>query len=360
MAALPAQTAMLDRLRRDVERNALRARNGLKHLSGVGRAPVGVSPKDVVWERDKVQLYRYRSDRRTVTPPLLLIMSLVSKPYVLDLRPGNSFVESLIGRGFDVFMLDWGSPDAAESANTFETYCDEYMPFACAAALRTSHAAELHVFGYCFGGVLSLMFAAGHPELPLRSLSIMATPIDFGPMGGMIQLLRDPRTDIGTLLDETGNVPAATMLRGVSMTKVTGDLSTYASLLASLDKSDYVAAHEAMHGWAHDHIPFPGACFRQMVEWIVRENRLAENRVVTSRGALDFTSIACPVMNAVGTSDHIVPIESNRPVLDIVPHVDDLAFDAGHVGLILGRRAHSVSIPGMIDWIAQHSDVVEP
>ena len=188
----------------------------------------------------------------------------------------------------------------------------------------------------------------------------MATPIDFAVMGGMLQLLRDDRTDIGSLLDETGNVPAATMLRGVTMTRVTGDVSSYASLLANLDKSEYVAAHEAMHGWAHDHIPFPGACFRQMVDWIVRENRLAENRVVTTRGALDFTSIGCPVMNAVGTADHIVPIESNRAVLDIVPHVEDLMFDAGHVGLLLGKRAHGVSIPAMIDWIAQHSDRVQP
>ncbi len=338
----------------------MRARNGLKHLAQVGRAEVGASPKEVVWGRDKVQLYRYHSDRRTVRPPLLLIMSLVSKPYVLDLLPGNSFVEAFLDRGFDVYMLDWGTPDAAEAGNTFETYCDEYIPFACAAALRTSGADELHIFGYCFGGVLSLVFAAGHPAIPLRSLSLMATPIDFSVMGGMLDLLRDSRTDIDSLFDETGNVPAATMLRGVNSTKPTGDLSTYAALLANLDRSEYVAAHEAMHGWAHDHIPFPGACFRQMVEWIVRENRMTENRMVTGRGALDFTSIDCPVMNAVGTADHIVPIESNRPVLDIVPHADDLQFEAGHAGLLLGKRAHRVSIPGMIDWIAQHSEVVEP
>ena len=50
---------------------------------------------------DKVQLYRYRSGI-PLGPPILLVMSLVSKPYVLDLRPGNSFVEALVGAGFDV------------------------------------------------------------------------------------------------------------------------------------------------------------------------------------------------------------------------------------------------------------------
>src|SRR5829696_6727319 len=183
---------LLDRIRRDLERNALRARNGVKHLAGVGRPEVGSSAKDLVWQRDKARLFRYRSDHRTVAPPILLVMSLVSKPYVLDLRPGNSFVEALVARGFDVFMLDWGTPDAADAGNSFETYCDEYLPFACAAALRAANATEIHVFGYCFGGVLALIFAASHPELPLRTLSLMATPIDFTEMGGITTLLRDP------------------------------------------------------------------------------------------------------------------------------------------------------------------------
>src|SRR6478735_5286171 len=114
VATMPTPTDLLERIRLDVERDALRARNGLKHLAGVGRPAVGCSPKDVVWRRDKVQLYRYHSPGPTLGPPLLLVMSLVSKPYVLDLTPGNSFVEALVGRGFDVYMIDWGTPDAAD------------------------------------------------------------------------------------------------------------------------------------------------------------------------------------------------------------------------------------------------------
>jgi len=356
MPTIPAPSMLLERIQRELERNTVRARNGLQHLAGVGRPVVGSSPKDVVWQRDKVQLFRYHSDHRTVRPPLLLVMSLVSKPYVLDLRPGNSFVEALLDRGFDVYMLDWGIPDATEAANTLETYCDEYIPFACAAAMRTSEADEIHVFGYCFGGVLSLIFAAGHPELPLRSLSLMATPIDFGAMGGVTGLLREGRLDPADLLDESGNLPPDVVLRGISSARVTGDVTMYASLLQNLESSEYIAAHQAMHGWASDHIPFPGACFRQTTEWLIRENRLAENTLVTARGELDLTSISCPVMNSVGAVDHLVPIDSNRPIHDLIPNLDELRFETGHVGLIVGAKAHRVSIPGMAGWLEQHSD----
>jgi polyhydroxyalkanoate synthase len=352
----PSPTELLERIRRDVERNALRARNGLKHLAGVGRPEVGCSPKDVVWRRGKVRLYRYRSDRRSLSPPILLVMSLVSKPYVLDLRPGNSFVEALVARGFDVYMLDWGTPDAVEADNTFETYCDELLPYACAATMRSSGVDEVHLFGYCFGGVLSLIFAAGHPEIPLRTLSLLATPIDFREMGGVNAALADSRVDPTDFLDETGNVPADTVLRGMTSSRVTGDASSYAALLANLDDSEYIAAHDAMHGWAHDHIPFPGACFGQVADWIVRRNLLASNGLVTDRGELDLGSIACPVMNAVGTRDHLVPLSSNRPILEVLPQATDIRLEAGHVGLIVGRTAHRVSIPAMADWMESHSD----
>ncbi len=350
------RTTLLERIRREVERNRVRARNGLRHVAGIGRVEVGCSPKDLVWRRDKVQMYRYRSDRRTVEPPLLLVMSLVTKPYVFDLRPGNSFVEALLARGLDVYMLDWGTPDAAEADNSFETYCDEYLPFACASVMRTSDVDELHVFGYCFGGVLSLIFAGGHPEMPLRTLSLMATPIDFREMGAAAAILRDERLLLDDLLDETGNVPADAVFRGVSSARVMGDATAYASLLENLESSEYIAAHQAMRGWATDHIPFPGACFRQTAEWLFRENRLAENRLATARGPIDIGAIDCPVMNATGTLDHLVPTASNEPLLDLIPHADDLRFECGHVGLIIGSRAHHVSVPQMIDWIIAHSD----
>ncbi|MEY4373648.1 MAG: hypothetical protein RL219_2417 [Actinomycetota bacterium] len=347
---------LADRLRRNVERNVLRARNGLKHVSGVGRPEVGVSPRDLVWERGKVCLYRYRSASRVFSPPVLLVMSLVSKPYVLDLRPNNSFVEALVRRGHDVYMLDWGTPDASDARNTIETYCDELIPFASAAAMRTSGALGIHVFGYCLGGLLSLVFAGGHPEIPLRSLSLLATPIDMRHMGSIPKLLSQDSAKPEDFVDETGNVPAETVIRGVSSIAVTGKVAAYAALLENLDNSELLVAHQAMHGWANDHIPFPGATFRQVTEWLVKDNQLAENRLVTRSGPIDLSAIRCPVLNVMGERDHMVSAEANSPIGEHISHAETLTFPAGHAGLIIGARAHRTCIPAMAEWIEMHSD----
>ena len=121
MASALSPSDLADRIRRDVGRSVLRAKNGIKYVAGIGRPDVGCSPKDTVWTRDKVELWRYHSEKRRYRPPILLIMSLVSRSYILDLRPGSSMVEDFLEAGFDVFLLDWGIPDELDARNTLET-----------------------------------------------------------------------------------------------------------------------------------------------------------------------------------------------------------------------------------------------
>ena len=58
---------LLARANRDVERSLLRARNGLRYVRGTHRPQLGATPKDVVWQRDKAQLWRYRGERRSAS-----------------------------------------------------------------------------------------------------------------------------------------------------------------------------------------------------------------------------------------------------------------------------------------------------
>ena len=126
--APPTPSDVLARVRRDAERNLRRVGNGLKHLAGVGRPALSQTPKETVWSAEKVELWHYPSDRRRFRTPLLFVHSLVSRSYVFDLVPGNSVVETMLANGFDVYLADWGSPDALESGNTLETYTDGYVP----------------------------------------------------------------------------------------------------------------------------------------------------------------------------------------------------------------------------------------
>src|SRR5918912_986608 len=134
-----AVSALVERIERDVGRALARGRNGLRYAAGTSRPKVGQTPKDVVWRRHKAQLWRYRSDDVRYRPPVLVVHSLVSRSYVLDLYPGNSAVDFFRRSGLDVYLIDWGVADEAEAGNTLETYADDYIP----AAIEATGAEEV-------------------------------------------------------------------------------------------------------------------------------------------------------------------------------------------------------------------------
>ena len=77
------------------------------------KAAIAQTPKQLVWTLNKAKLYRYipvvpPEKRHPI--PLLLIFALMNRPYILDLRPGHSFVEFMVSQGYDVYLLDWGVP----------------------------------------------------------------------------------------------------------------------------------------------------------------------------------------------------------------------------------------------------------
>lgn len=353
-----APDELVARIRRDAERSVLRLRNGLKHVAGVDAPVLSQTPKETVWQSEKVQLWRYHSDRRTIATPLLFVHSLVSRSYVFDLVPGNSFVETMRDRGFDVFLIDWGTPDELEAGNRLETYTDGYLPEIVDEVASMTGQPDVNVFGYCFGGVLSLLSVAGNPELPVRSLAVQAVPVDYRHMGPMAAMLQEGRVEPGDLVDATGNVPAEVMLNSFRVLKPTGDITGYVNLWQNLWNDDFLAAHQTMTRWARDHIPFPGAAFEQTTELFARENRLASGRVPLNGRTIDLADITVPFLNILGEKDHIVPPEAtgNLPALVGSDDVEELRLPAGHVGLIVGRTAQQTYIPAMADWLERHSE----
>jgi polyhydroxyalkanoate synthase len=346
-----------------LERQVLRARNGLSYIAGSNRPAVAQTPKDTVWRRDKAQLWRYRSpDGAEVryAPPVLIVHSLVSKSYVLDLMPNNSMIRFLVGEGFDVFLLDWGIADAAEAQNTLEDYVDDYIPEAIEATRVEAGADEVTLIGYCFGGVLTLLLAAGHPELPIRNLITMATPADYTKMGFMSRMFASGRLDPDDVIGPTGLVSSSQMDEGFQALKPTDQLVQQVNLFQNLWNQDFVDGFLAMNTWARDQVPFPGAAFRQTVELLIRQNALMEGVIPFGRGERHLKDITVPYLNAFAEQDGIVPADSSAPLTSLVGSKDtsELRLQSGHVGFVAGHQAAKVARPQIADWIRRHSDEI--
>jgi polyhydroxyalkanoate synthase len=341
-----------------LERQVLRARNGLAYLAGANRPVMAQTPRDLVWKRDKARLWRYRSAERRLRPPVLIVHSLVSKSYILDLLPNTSMVRYLLGEGFDIFLLDWEPPDSADAENTLETYVDGYIPEAIGALLEEAGAEEVTLIGYCFGGVLTLLLAAAHPELPVRNLMVMATPCDYREVGFMSDMFREHRLDADDVIDETGMVPARALDEGFQSLKPTEILTQRVNFFQNLWNDQFVEGFLAIAIWARDQVPFPGGVFRQTVERLIRQNALYEGVIPYGRGEVRLRDIRCPFLNAYAEQDGITPAASSEPLTRMVgsDDVSELRLESGHIGFVAGRQAATVARPQIRDWLAGHSD----
>jgi polyhydroxyalkanoate synthase len=351
--ALPTTlTAPLTGLRSNAGRTLRRSANALRLLGGLDRPHTGCTPHVVMWHQDRVTLRRYRAGAVAGRPPVLLVPSLINRSRIWDLRPGDSFVEGLLDRGYDVFLIDWGVADARDADNTMSTYVDDYLPAAYAVATEAAGSRPA-VLGHCFGGVIATLWAATVPEQP-PALVALGVPTNWAEMGPLSHITQQGRINPEDVLDATGNVPPATLLRAFQMLRPLGDLAGYVMLWDRLDDRRAAQAIWALTDWAHDHVPFPGAAFVEMIRSLSRENALLTGEVVLAGTPRRLADITCPFLNVYGTHDHVTPPASVAPLTERVgsARADTVVLKTGHIGLLVGGSARKQTLPKVTAWLA--------
>jgi polyhydroxyalkanoate synthase len=331
---------------------------GMSILAHGAKVETGVSPKDVVWTRNKTTLYRYRPVARRRRPtPVLLVYALINKPYILDLRPDNSFVRHLLENGYDVFLLDWGTPGWEDRWVTLDELVGEHLPKAVERMRRAAGAGDYTLFGYCMGGTMAAMHAALRPE-GVRNLVALTTPIDFSD-AGTYSVWTDPRHLDAELVGRAlGNVPGELIDFGNKMLKpvtnfVGAQATMWERLLAGRDMTSWLA----MNKWVNDGVPFPGAAFAQWIRDFYQQNRLVRGEVSIGGRPVDLSRITASLLTIAGAHDHLVPPAMARPLERLVASADReyLELEAGHVGLLAGSGARAALWPKVTDWLNRRS-----
>src|SRR6202789_3870915 len=105
-----------------------RSIKGVEYLSSSGPS-LGSTPKDILHVRGTLNLYHYRPLTDEIyRVPILIVMATTNRGYILDMVPGQSFIEYLLQRGFDVYMIDWNAPRPEEKGLRMEDYVLGFIP----------------------------------------------------------------------------------------------------------------------------------------------------------------------------------------------------------------------------------------
>ena len=325
------------------------------------RAETGQTPKEVIWAKNKARLYHYLPTTTERFPvPILMVYALINRPYVLDLMPGNSLVEYLVGQGFAVYLLDGGIPGDEDGQLSFDAYVLDYLPAAVRKVLRHAHASDVTLFGYCMGGTMSAMYAALFPDPPLKNLVLLTTPIDFAPgkLGMHGAWTREGVFDPDWLVDAFGNIPGALIDVANRMLKpLPNYIGTYVTMWDRLHQGKSLDTWRAMNKWVNDGIPFAGAAFRQWIRDLYQQNKLVRGELRLRGRRVDLANITCAALNIAARRDHICALPQAEGTLALTGSTDTefVLLDAGHVGLLTGAEAKKELWPRLRRWLGPRS-----
>ncbi len=341
-----------------IRRNMDRVRRGMDVLLNREPPPVGATPRDLLYAKGTQRLYRYRPVTDEVYRiPVVLVMSLISKPYILDLSPGQSLVEYLLREGFDVFMVDWGVPRPEDKRLGLDYYVLEALPRNVEEVQKVTGEREITMLGYCMGGLWVLMYNGIFHDAPVANIVCAATPVDFDGMG-LFRRWSDRRWfDVDRLVDALGNIPADLIFRSFEMLRPAQRWATYAQVIDNLWNDLWVKNYRLFNRWVYDQIPFPGEAYRQLTKELMWENKLMEGRLSIGGRRVDTTAITCPILHIMAEHDHITPYAAARPLTGLVGSQDkeDVVLKGGHVSLVAGRNAWFRLWPRLSEWLAVRS-----
>jgi polyhydroxyalkanoate synthase subunit PhaC len=344
-------------VRTEVARTIQRAIKGAQYIS-LQDPPVAQTPKDTIYRRGTLALHHYRPMAGEIyRVPLVLVMSLVSKAFIFDLGPGQSLVEFLVKKGYDVYLIDWGVPRTEDRYLKLEDYVLDFLPDCVARIAADCGEPDLTMFGYCMGGQLALMYAALHHTDSLKNLICLTTPVNSEGMG-LFRTWSDKRYfDVDRIVDTLGNVPAEVFYNSFQMLRPARRMMEPVKLWDKMWDDNFIRSYRLIDRWGNDQIPFPGECFRQMTKEVTQDNKLYKNELELGGHRVDLRNINASFLAIMAEHDHIVPIDSAKELLNMIGSTDkqEIVMKGGHVSVLAGPNASKRLWPVLDRWLAVRS-----
>jgi poly(3-hydroxyalkanoate) synthetase len=295
---------------------------------------------------------RVREFRTGTTGPGVILIApfALHTATIADIAPGHSVIEALQRGGIArIWLTEWRSADATRRHQSID---------ACLADLNVvvdDFGTPAPLAGLCQGGMLATIYAARFPDKVDR-LALVGAPIDVAAAPSMLTetVAQTPPSAVEAMLAQGDG-----LVRGRLMTDLwpsaTADTAALAAILQC--RSVPAALRARYLSWNDDVVDLPGAFYRETVDWIFRENRLAGGTFPALGREVGIAAIRCPLFLAAAADDEIV---SPPQLLAIASHVASAAADitsrtvAGrHLSLFMGHEVLRTTWPDIAAFLSR-------
>ena len=201
-----------------------------------------------------------------------------------------------------------------------ESYIHDYLENAVDKVEEMTGSRNVTLFGYCWGGILSLIYSALHPE-NVKNIILYATPTDFGKSPTVLESWIKS-IDIKRFVQIFGNVPSSFLNIAFLMRNPLEAAINYQFYFSKPRSIKEIIEFIAVESWLYDSVPIIGKVFEQIMNDIYKDNLLIQNKMMLGKDLLHLKKITMPVLNIVGTRDDLVSAESSRTITDVISSKD--------------------------------------
>ena len=329
---------------------------------------IATTPKDLVWQQDKVSLFHYRPmTGAKIKTPVLICYGLVGRWTMTDLQEDRSLVRNLLNLGLDLYVVDWGNPSRADRYLTLDDYILGYLGDCVDEIARRAGVEKVNLVGVCEGGVFTTAYAALRPE-KVNALVLTITPVDFHADTvenreghGFINVWTrslEPE-DVDRLIEANGNLPGEFMGAVFNlMTPMRAMMKYNLDLLDVVDDEKRLLNWLRMEKWIADRPDHPGEAAKQWLKDLYQQNKLVKNEWELEGERVDLGRITMPVLNVYARDDHIIPPATSRAIADKVHSSDykELGLPGGHVGVFVGGKSQKLFAPAVAEFLGKHDE----
>ncbi len=328
-----------------------------------GIADLTRTPSDIIDAGRTREVHRYQRVKgvRAKGLPTLLVPPLGSQAACFDLRRGLSLAEDLVSRGRPTYLVDYGPLKGDDGKVGIEHFINDVLPPATKAVSDDAGGRDVHLVGWCMGGLLAIGTTAVYDDLPIRSVAMIASPFDLSdhPILRPVQAIAKVTGGriIGTALKAAGSIPAPLVSLGFKATALTTYLKKPRTLWTRREDREFLGQVQAVDEIMNNMLAYPGRATLQVYQRMALRNELASGKVQGPNHMVDLANIRVPVMNVAGESDALVPAGAAHHVGTLLPNSPDVRLPlapGGHLGVLTGTKAPETTWAYLHDFLAAH------
>jgi polyhydroxyalkanoate synthase len=295
--------------------------------------------------------------------PTLLVPPLAVPGTCYDLRPCQSLARHLMEQGRRTYLVDYGTIGFADRKMGLETWIDEILPHAIEKTLEHSGADEVDLVAWSLGGTLSLLTTAAHPNLPIRSVSALATPIDYSKIPSILPFRALGQVTGGAVVTNAnrlvGGFPSTLVRASFRATAIQREVTKPLFIARNLLHTERLARMETIDRFMADMPAYPGRLYGQIYGRLIINNDLAKGRLKLTGRTVELSEVKVPVFSVGSKKDAIAPFACVKAVTKVLPNAPHVRFEqvpGSHLGLVSGPEARHTTWRHLVDFLTNLDD----